>query len=286
VSRITDVLRKAADEGLASGSTPRFLTGEAVAPLGPAEINVPWPIQEPLGRPTGGGERDADSYRLRVPVPAARTQPRGTVTDEDIVTLVAQVFRRIEGSGVRRVLFTAVDDGRGSADVAIRVAQALASQDAGSVCLVDLDVRTPTVDSRFQLHGRRGFSDALFDDAAIDSFVHHLPETNGLSIMPVGTRPLEAAAVIGGGPAQHRISELSEMFDYVVGLAAATAVHPDAVLLGPLFDGAVLVLEANATRASTARAAVEALQRATVNLVGTVLNNRTYPIPRAIYRWL
>jgi Mrp family chromosome partitioning ATPase len=285
VSRIEDVLRKAAAEAAASGGTSPFLTGQAVGPLVPAEITVPWSFQEPIGV-IGGGLDAADRCKVRVPLTAARPRAREPVADGDIVALIAQVFRKAEGCDNRRVLFTGVDDGRGSADVAVRVAQALARQDAGSVCLADLDVRAPTLDRYFQLQGHPGFSDAVLEAAPLGMFVHQIGDTTGLSIMPAGLRRQEAVALIGGAAAQHRIRELSAMFDYLVAHAAPAGVHHDAALLGPCLDGAVLVLEADATRATAARAVAEALQRATVHVLGAVLNNRTYPIPQAIYRWL
>jgi len=46
------------------------------------------------------------------------------------------------------------------------------------------------------------------------------------------------------------------------------------------------VIEANRTRRLTARKAKETLDAAGVRLLGTVLNNRTFAIPEAIYRKL
>jgi Mrp family chromosome partitioning ATPase len=46
----------------------------------------------------------------------------------------------------------------------------------------------------------------------------------------------------------------------------------------------VLVVQANATRRDAARKAKESLQAANVRLLGAVLDNRTFPIPDAIYQ--
>jgi Mrp family chromosome partitioning ATPase len=48
----------------------------------------------------------------------------------------------------------------------------------------------------------------------------------------------------------------------------------------------VLVLEANSTRRVAARKAKQALEASSVRVLGTVLNNRTFPIPEKIYRML
>jgi len=51
-------------------------------------------------------------------------------------------------------------------------------------------------------------------------------------------------------------------------------------------DGIVLVLSALHTRRAAAIKTREVLERAQVRLLGTVLCDRLFPIPEAIYRWL
>ncbi len=60
--------------------------------------------------------------------------------------------------------------------------------------------------------------------------------------------------------------------------------------VAPLFckacDGAVLVLTANQTRKESAIRAREVLRNWNVELLGAVLDNRTFPVPESIYRLL
>ena len=49
-------------------------------------------------------------------------------------------------------------------------------------------------------------------------------------------------------------------------------------------DAAILVIEANSTRRLTARKAKESLDAAGVRVLGTVLHNRSFPIPGWVYR--
>jgi Mrp family chromosome partitioning ATPase len=68
--------------------------------------------------------------------------------------------------------------------------------------------------------------------------------------------------------------------------APGTIVCGDAAILGQVADAAVLVIEANSTRRLSARKAKEALDAAGVRLLGTVLHNRSFPIPETLYNWL
>jgi Mrp family chromosome partitioning ATPase len=75
-------------------------------------------------------------------------------------------------------------------------------------------------------------------------------------------------------------------FDYVLIDAPALSTCNDAILLGGLSDGVVVVLKANTSRRETARKAVQDLHAANVRVLGAVLNQRTFPIPEAIYKKL
>jgi Mrp family chromosome partitioning ATPase len=50
-------------------------------------------------------------------------------------------------------------------------------------------------------------------------------------------------------------------------------------------DAAILVIECNAANREVVRQAVLRLEEAGVNLLGTILNKRSYPIPDSLYRW-
>jgi Mrp family chromosome partitioning ATPase len=80
-----------------------------------------------------------------------------------------------------------------------------------------------------------------------------------------------------------RLSELRREFDYTIIHTPAVAVSGDAILFGRLCDGVILILEAQRTRRATACAACDALRQANVRLLGSVLSDRTFPIPQSIY---
>ena len=62
--------------------------------------------------------------------------------------------------------------------------------------------------------------------------------------------------------------------------------YADAIALGQLSDGIVLILEAESTRQEAARMAVENLRSSKVPILGAVLNKRTFPIPEGLYKRL
>ena len=81
-----------------------------------------------------------------------------------------------------------------------------------------------------------------------------------------------------------RIAELRDEFDYVLVDTPAIHLYGDAVLLGQLTDGIILVVGSNTTRRESARLAKESIEAAQVPVLGAVLNRRTFPIPEMIYQ--
>jgi Mrp family chromosome partitioning ATPase len=78
---------------------------------------------------------------------------------------------------------------------------------------------------------------------------------------------------------KERLSQLRGEFEYLLIDAPGTSVSGDA-------DAAILVIEANSTRRLTARKAMDALNAVGVCVLGTVLHNRSFPIPEGLYKRL
>jgi Mrp family chromosome partitioning ATPase len=81
-----------------------------------------------------------------------------------------------------------------------------------------------------------------------------------------------------------RLGELYAQFDYVLLDVASLNTCNDGIALGSSADGVVIVVRANASRREIARKTLQELQAAKVQALGVVLNQRTFPIPEAIYK--
>lgn len=87
-------------------------------------------------------------------------------------------------------------------------------------------------------------------------------------------------ASVSGDPLKH----LRSAFSHFV---LSAAIHDSEMpALSRMCDGVVLVLTANTTRKQAALRAKEQLSNYGVTLLGTVLDQRTLPIPESIYRYL
>jgi Mrp family chromosome partitioning ATPase len=83
-----------------------------------------------------------------------------------------------------------------------------------------------------------------------------------------------------------RLEQLRLDFDYTLLQAPAAGSSSEAAMFGSLCDGVILVLEARSTRRLAAQKVKAMLHAANARLLGTILTERTFPIPERIYRKL
>lgn len=205
------------------------------------------------------------------------------IPHEELNALVQRLLQAdTRESRIRSVLFSAVGSSGGSAELCAAVADALASQTTGSVCLIDGNLRSPSLHALFGVTESPGLSDLLVN--ACDPQVCLTRLRPNLWLLPAGSRCADALPILVAQQIRLVLGGLLDRFDHAVLDTTAASLHGDANVLGPLVDGVVLVIEANATRREVARRTAERLQDANVRLLGAVLTNRTFPIPETIYR--
>ncbi|MDP9172003.1 MAG: hypothetical protein M3N54_15405 [Acidobacteriota bacterium] len=96
---------------------------------------------------------------------------------------------------------------------------------------------------------------------------------------------LEDCSPADDDPRSLNFATLREEYDYVLIDCPPVCDSCDAVLLGKISDGCVLVVDAGRTTRDQLRGAAMTLAQNSTTLLGYVLNKRTYPIPSFIHRW-
>jgi hypothetical protein len=201
----------------------------------------------------------------------ATAAPAITPADsQPIVSLVRQVFFPTAVIQRTRVLFAAADAETRISAVCEQAGRALAEMSGAMVAIVEaspssaatLATKKPPRNST-GAEWWRGYSSQIAEN-----------------LWRVPSALMNAPAQVGGISSQ----TLDLPFDYA--LFAASLADSETPGFCSLCDGAVLVLTAHRTRKEAAIRAKEQLLQCDVELVGTVLDGRTFPIPESIYRRL
>jgi Mrp family chromosome partitioning ATPase len=207
------------------------------------------------------------------------------ITREEEMKLVRRVFPGTSPESPRVALFTGLESEAGCAPTCARVAEILAARSEGPVCVVDANFRTPSLHEYFGVENLKGLAEATVESGPVQSFAQQIPEPD-LWLITSGKASGKLRFPLMADGLRVRMEELRDTFKYVIIHSGPLRLETSAMLLSRWTDGVVLVLEANATRRDAARRVKETLDAANVSVLGVVLNNRTFPIPEAIYRRL
>ena len=200
----------------------------------------------------------------------------------EINKLVQTLF--LSAQATRRVVLSGTETGSGCTWMIANIADTLASQGRGSVCVVDCNFRSPGLHLQFGAANLQGLTAALQEWGPVRDYTQQLSQN--LWLLSCGSASETAQTMLGSDRMRSRLEDLRSSFDYVLIDAGSMSSGNDAILLGGLSDGVVLVLKANSSRREVARKAVQELQTANVRVLGAVLNQRTFPIPERIYKRL
>jgi len=194
-----------------------------------------------------------------------------SVHDDQIHALVQQLFFRHESKPVRHVGFATVEASTETATLCLEVAAALAEESRYDVGLIDAYPDSVPLETKLEIPSPNP-AEATWPIAPRLWMVPRqswLPEDCGQRITDQNLS---------------RLRELTTEFDFSILWCAPVSWRMASI--GQTCDGLVLVLAANKTRRLVAAQIKDQLSKAQVPLLGTVLAERRFPVPRGLYRSL
>lgn len=197
----------------------------------------------------------------------------------ELLTLAQTLFLSGQANAPHAVVLCGVDSGNSSSEICVQLGRALAHCSPRPVCLVGTDSDSARMETLLSAVAHVPPPDADTDGCrSVDSNLW-------LAEIHQPASPDEN----GGASAQRlrgRLADLRARFEFILIDAPGAHARGDGAHLAQLSDGAILVVEANRTRRASALRARQSLERLDIRVLGSVLNNRTYPIPTRLYRWL
>ncbi len=191
-----------------------------------------------------------------------------SVYDEQIQSLVQQLFFREDPEPVRHVGFAAVEAHTETAQLCLDVATALAETGAQDVGLIDVRLHSVPLHTQLQIPAGNRTGTAW----QIASRLWLAPRRSWLDDNPQRIWDSSLA----------RLRTVTLEFDFSI--LCFDPVSWITAKISPTCNGLVIVLTANKTRRLVAAQMQEQLRRARVPLLGTVLAERRFPVPPGLYR--
>ncbi|MFE5484021.1 polysaccharide biosynthesis tyrosine autokinase [Streptomyces sp. NPDC056527] len=208
---------------------------------------------------------DRSAGRRRIAIEAASTSAR------------AEAFRKLRAN----LQFAQVDDpprvivvtsplpGEGKTTTSVNLALSLA--DAGlRTCLVDADLRRPSVAPTFGLVEGAGLTTVLIGQARTEDVMQEA--AGRLAVLTSGTLPPNPTELLSCGRMAEVLRELTDTYDIVIVDSAPLLPVADTLGLSPLADGVLLVVSASKTGRDQIVDAADSLHRIGVPVLGAALN--------------
>ena len=182
-------------------------------------------------------------------------------------------FAATDIHGSRSLLITSSSPEEGKTTTAVNLAVSMA-REGKRVVLVDADLRKPSLNQLFDLGSHAGLTNLISGSATLEEALADTSVEN-LRVIPTGPLPPDATLVLRSPKMKGVLEELETKADIIIFDSPPLLSVTDPMLVAPLVDGALLVVDVHRTGIGTVKRGAETLIQASPAVVGTVLNKVT-----------
>jgi capsular exopolysaccharide synthesis family protein len=227
-------------------------------------IGVPFLGVVPMLEPTEHASMMANEDRSIF----VHASPRSTVA-ECLRTVRTNVLFKIPKEKLQYLLVTSAAPREGKSFVSSNLAAIIAMM-GSRVLLIDADLRRPSQHRLFGAPNGVGLSSVLTGAARFEDAVYRT-HVKGLDLLAAGPIPDNPAELLGGPMLKKLLAHVAS-YDLVLIDSPPVTVVADPLVLCPMADGVVLVIEANGTRRGLVQQARTRLTEMNANILGAVVN--------------
>ena len=172
---------------------------------------------------------------------------------------------------LKKVLITSTIPGEGKSLISANVAGVLARRKE-KVLLLEGDLRRPVLAQQFCLGKLAGLGEWLQSNQQTPSNIYHL-DGAGFWLMPAGVPPANPLELMQSGKLSQLLTDLSDLFDWIIVDSPPLLPLADTTVLGRLTDGTLLVVREGITEKDPLQRGLEAIRKS--DMLGVVLNGCT-----------
>ena len=187
-------------------------------------------------------------------------------------------FRRLRSSvqflgssrNASTYIITSARPGEGKSTISVNLSVALA-QSGTRVCLVNADLRRPTIEPMLGLQNSQGLSSWLEDNSITDIMVT-VESVPNLVVVPAGPPPQSPGELLATGEFDSLLESLSEQFEVIIVDAPPILSAADASIISAVADGTLVVVDGRSTDTDALLRVRSELERTGGKILGAVLN--------------
>lgn len=188
----------------------------------------------------------------------------------------------IKDKGIKSLLITASSPWEGSASIIANLGNYLPYTADQKAIIIDANLKASVLNKIFSISDKAGLADLLEQKIPFERAIHDI--SPNLSVLPAGDTKIDPALLLESDRMGDVIRIAKEKYGLVFVYYSNLMNLRDICILSSYLDGVMLVVSEGKTRLHALKSLIEPLREKKVNLIGTVLSNRTFPIPKIIYK--
>lgn len=202
-------------------------------------------------------------------------QPMGPEA-ESLRALVANLGFVAVDEGLKSITVTSASPAESKSSVASALALVL-TETSHKVLLIDADLRAPTLHTVTNLDNSLGLSTVLIGEDSVETAVQPWGRHGSLDVLTSGPLPPNAGQLLRSESMKALLKHAEDAYDYVVVDTPPVGSVVDAVWVGHLTTGALLVARRGRTKPRAMVRALESMASANVPVMGIVLSRMPRP---------
>jgi capsular exopolysaccharide synthesis family protein len=199
---------------------------------------------------------------------AVRDTPQ-SLTSEMSRTIQANLRFLSSDKALKTIVITSTVDNEGKSKVAANLAAAIAGL-GQKVLLIDADMRVPYQHRFWKLSLKKGLSELLVSKSKFQQNLWTV--MNNLDVLTAGARPTNPLSCLESKQMKALIQEVGDLYDFVIIDTPPILVATDALTVGKITDGILLVSRPGVIEETNVRAAQEKLKMSNSHVLGLIIN--------------
>jgi capsular exopolysaccharide synthesis family protein len=226
------------------------------------------------GIPRGRTRRDAFAKGV-----LSRRIPKGYINA--FKDLTDQVHLLMTTKPFKTLYIATTDTKDGDSIITAHLGYQLAEHLNRRILIIDANFRNPSIHKLFHLANEKTLVEVLTGQGDLATAIQAINPR--LSVLPASHTNLNPVTFLDSPKMRQLVNELKSQYDLILFCCAQLKSYQDGYVLASIIDETIFVVAENKTRRQIASQEIAVLKERKVSILGAVLNNRTFPIPKFVY---
>ncbi len=237
------------------------------------------------GKPRGCAVREADLSKIAkvnkktIPQLIVKENPVSKIHESYQILYSNLQFIRSQNQ-IKTIVITSAIAQEGKSSIAANLAYTMA-QRGENVLLIDANFHSPTQYKIWDIYHNIGLTNLLAEQISPQLVIQKV--MTNLDVISSGEIDSSSATILDSPSMQSFIDNCSTIYDCIIIDSPALDITADAITLGKIADGILLIVQAGLVNRSQANFAKELLDRSGQNILGLVLNKFNTQVEAHIY---